>query len=410
MARVFTITTPSSTIPLDAKGRGEMAFTVANASGRTLRGRVSVVPQGAAQSAGLTLSGEPERDFPVGGVQQFTVQVTVPPATKEGSYTFRLDACSVQNPDEDYTQGPTVSFAVAKHEERGHFPWWIVIAAAAVLVVGGVLWWILSTKKVAVPDVTKQSLSQATTTLTGQQLKVGTVTDETGAAATSGTVSSQSPAAGTQVAANSAVNLVVKSATTPTILAVGVDHQLYTRMKIKSPWVGIPTSCCVIGVAQLKDGTFLGVGTDNLLYTRATLTSTWQQVPGSGAVIRAIQMSNGTILGVGTDHRLYTRATLTSAWQQIVPDTGGRVYDVAQFSDGTFLGIGLGYDLFTLATLTGYWVNIPSSGSVIAITVMPDGTILGVGTNNWLFTRSTTISTWVQVPNSGTVIAVAAIK
>jgi hypothetical protein len=414
MARVFTITAPSSTITLDAQGRGEIAFTVANASGRALRGRVSVVPQGSAQIAWLKLAGESERDFPVGNVQQFTVQVAVPAGAMEGNYAFRLDAFSVQNPDEDYTQGATVAFAVAKREPSRPFPWWIVAVAACVLVIGGgLLWWVLSSKKVAVPDVTKQSLDQAIGTLTSQQLKVGQITDETGAVATSGTVVSQSPAAGTQVSVNSTVNLVVKKSgagTNPTILAVGVDHQLYTRLKIRSPWVAVPNSGSVIGVTQLNDGTFLGVGTDNLLYTRATLTSPWQQVPGSGSVIRAIQMSNGTIVGVGTDHRVYTRATLTSTWQPIVPDTGGRIFDIAQLSDGTFLGIGLGNDLWTLATLTGSWVNIPSSGAVIAIAVLQDGTILGVGTNNQLYTRSTTISSWIQVPNSGTVIAVAAMK
>lgn len=413
MARVFTITAASSTIALNAQGRAEVAFTVANASGRALRGRATVIPQDPTQKGWLTLAGEPERDLPPAGVQQFTVQVAVPPGAKEGNYTFRLDAFSVQNPDEDYTQGATVAFAVAKHEERKHFPWWIVAVAAGVVVIGGVvLWLVLGGKKVAVPDVTKQSVQQATTTLTAQQLKVGQVTDSTGAAATSGTVVSQSPAAATQVAVNSSVNLVVgKPGATPTIVAVGVDHGLYTRVKTRSPWVAVPNSCCAIAVTQMQDGTILCVGTDNQLYTHTTLAGAGQLVPNSAAVIRVIQMSNGTILGVGTNHILYTRATLTSTWQQVMPDNGGRLNDVAQLSDGTFLGVGMDNSLYTLATLTGSaWVNIPSSGTVIAITVMPDGTILGVGTNNQLYTRSTQISSWVQVPNSGTVIAVAAMK
>ncbi len=416
MARVFTITAPSSTMALDAQGRGELAFTIANASGRVLRGRARVVPQDPAPIAWFTLVGEPERDFPAGGVQQFTVQVAVPAAAKEGNYTFRLDAFSVQNPEEDYTQGVTVAFVVAKREVGKRFPWWIVAVAAGVLVIGGiVLWLALSTKKVAVPDVTKQSLDQATKTLTGQQLTVGQVTDNTGAVATSGTIATQSPAAGAQVSVHSAVNLVVEKsgggpppAPTPAILAVGVDNGLYTRLHPISPWVAVPNSRAVIGVTQLNNGTFLGVGADTLLYTRATLTSPWQQVPASGAVIRVIQISDGRMLGVGTDHFLYTRATLTSPWQQ-VPGSGS-VLDVTQLSDGTIVGIGMGHDLWTRPTLTSNWVNIPGSASVIAITQLQDGTILGVGTDNLLYTRATLISSWVQVPSSGTVIAVAAMK
>ena len=45
---------------------------------------------------------------------------------------------SAQNPDEDFAEGPTVSFEVPAPAPKKPFPWWIVaVAAAVVLVIGG---------------------------------------------------------------------------------------------------------------------------------------------------------------------------------------------------------------------------------------------------------------------------------
>jgi hypothetical protein len=44
MAQIFTITAASASMRLDAKGHGEIPFTVSNVSGRALRGRAKVVP------------------------------------------------------------------------------------------------------------------------------------------------------------------------------------------------------------------------------------------------------------------------------------------------------------------------------------------------------------------------------
>jgi len=112
MARVFDVTAASDSVRLDASGSGETSFTVSNVSGRPLRGRVKLMPQDPASKTWLTVVGESERDFPAGGTQQFAVKVKVPPGTPAGKRTFRLDALSVQNPDEDYTQGPSAAISV----------------------------------------------------------------------------------------------------------------------------------------------------------------------------------------------------------------------------------------------------------------------------------------------------------
>lgn len=208
MATVFTITAPSSSIALDDKGHGAIAFTVANASGKPLRGRVKLVPQDPSQLGWLTLACEPELDFAAGGTQQFPVQLAAPAGSKPGNYTFRLDAFSVQNPDEDYAQGATVAFTVREAKKPKPFPWWIVAVAAVVLIGGGITAWLLL-RGVTVPDLTGMTQDAATTALTSDNLKLAatntTVTDSTKV----GKVVSQSPAAGQSVKSGSTVNVQI---------------------------------------------------------------------------------------------------------------------------------------------------------------------------------------------------------
>ena len=215
MARVFTITAPSSTIHLDAKGRGELAFTVANASGRRLRGRAVLVAQHPSQKAWLTLTPEVERDFNPGGLHQFTVHVVIPAGSAEGNYTFRLDAFSVHNPDEDYSQGPTVAFTVARQKEPKHFTWWLVAAAAMLLVVGG--WaaaYFLLGRNVKVPDVVSSDIVTANATLQNAKLRAEEASRVLSEGKLQDTVLSQSPRAGDKVRSGSVVQLTVADAGT----------------------------------------------------------------------------------------------------------------------------------------------------------------------------------------------------
>jgi beta-lactam-binding protein with PASTA domain len=209
MARVFTVTAASDAVSLDATGRGEVAFTVANASSKQLRGRARVVPQDAKQKSWLSIAGEPERDFPIGGVQQFTVQVAVPPGTPEGRYTFRLDAVSVQNPDEDYTQGPTVAFNVVKHETRKPSPWWIPVAAVVVIAIAGLTTWLILRGRVTVPAITGKSLVDANSVLAPLNLKIGNVTSVLTSSSNVDKVLSQNPAAGQKLSSGGSIDVEV---------------------------------------------------------------------------------------------------------------------------------------------------------------------------------------------------------
>jgi hypothetical protein len=130
----FGITAATNTLVLDGQQRAQTAFTVSNLSGRPLRGRARLVAQQPDAQSWLTLDGEAERDFGIGETQQYAVRLAAPPKAAAGQYTFRLDEANVANPDDDYTQGPVVTFQVAPSARRS-FPWWIVAVIAGVLLI-----------------------------------------------------------------------------------------------------------------------------------------------------------------------------------------------------------------------------------------------------------------------------------
>lgn len=158
---VFAIKTADDARASLTNGRGEVVFNVTNTSGRPLRGRGRIVPLGSAKADWLSIAGEVERNFSVNETHQFAVQLSVPPETAEGSYTFRLDVASVHNPDEDFAEGQTVAFEVPPAPvPNGPFPWWIVAVVAGVIVlIGGgvVLWLLLTTDKVTLPELAELS-------------------------------------------------------------------------------------------------------------------------------------------------------------------------------------------------------------------------------------------------------------
>ncbi|HYO49491.1 MAG TPA: hypothetical protein VEW94_06535 [Chloroflexia bacterium] len=141
MPSVFAITTAANSLVLDSSRRGETQFTVTNATGRPLRARARVAPEGGAQATWFTIAGEGERDFPVDGTQQYVVQIAVPGDVPAGRHSFRLDVVDVALPDENLTQGPTIAFEVpAPLPVKKPFPSWIPIAIiAAIILLGGII-------------------------------------------------------------------------------------------------------------------------------------------------------------------------------------------------------------------------------------------------------------------------------
>jgi alpha-galactosidase-like protein len=114
MSTAFAILPASTTVPLDEAGHGSASFTVTNQTGRALRVRVSVTPAGnpLPPAGWLTPPENPERDLAADGALQFTVLVAVPSGSPGGTYNFRLDAVSVELPDEEWAHSPLVHFVV----------------------------------------------------------------------------------------------------------------------------------------------------------------------------------------------------------------------------------------------------------------------------------------------------------
>ena len=146
MPSPFTVSAVTNSVILGADRRGEAAFSVSNVSGRALRGRSRLMfDQGESDttadlSGWLTVVPPEERDFEIAETEQYRVQIAPPGNAPAGSYRFRLDMVDVEDPEENYSPGPTVIFQVPEPEEEpDKFPWWIVAVAAGVVIVAGIV-------------------------------------------------------------------------------------------------------------------------------------------------------------------------------------------------------------------------------------------------------------------------------
>ncbi|MDQ5826291.1 MAG: hypothetical protein M3441_19020 [Chloroflexota bacterium] len=142
MANPFAITAAANSLRLDAKQQAQTSFTVYNSSGRAIRGRARIVAQNPTSETWITLVGDAEKDFPIAGTHQYNVEIVVPYGSSPGSYPFRLDMVGTENPDEEFSQGPSVTFEVpVAPPPKKPFPIWIPIAivVAALVLVGGVI-------------------------------------------------------------------------------------------------------------------------------------------------------------------------------------------------------------------------------------------------------------------------------
>ncbi len=150
MANIFAITTATEDIKASTDGKATAVFTVTNTSNKPMRGIAKARPLGNTQQDWLSLDGETERDFSANGTQQFTVNFRKPvtqaaagtPATPE-KFPFRLDVASALNPDEQFTEGPTINVEVTPtiiKPPPPPFKWWLIpIIVGAVALIAGVV-------------------------------------------------------------------------------------------------------------------------------------------------------------------------------------------------------------------------------------------------------------------------------
>jgi hypothetical protein len=107
----------------------------------------------------------------------YVVKIESPSGAPAGSHAFRLDMVGVANPDEEYSQGPTITFTTPPPAETGPaFPWWIPVAAVVILLIAVVAIWrpweretVIPPAEVQIPDFAAAGLrvGDAEATVTG---------------------------------------------------------------------------------------------------------------------------------------------------------------------------------------------------------------------------------------------------
>lgn len=112
---VFTITTPSVSVTLADNRIGEVPFTVTNVGNRKLRARARISPANA-PAEWFLVAGDSEQDFEIGAARQFVVRVDPPLGAPAGTYAFRLDAIGIENPDDDYSEGPSCQVTIPESQ------------------------------------------------------------------------------------------------------------------------------------------------------------------------------------------------------------------------------------------------------------------------------------------------------
>ena len=142
MSRDFAITTVDRQIKLQQGTSGTVAHTVTNTTGGEVTARARIVTMDGSDDTWFAITGEQERVFAGNATQQYSVTVNIPPTAIPGTYRFRLDVFSVENPDENFAEGPAVEISVEEKAEtetpKGDgFPWWIAAVVATVLIIGG---------------------------------------------------------------------------------------------------------------------------------------------------------------------------------------------------------------------------------------------------------------------------------
>ena len=131
-------------IALDGSGRGEVTFTVTNASAGADRAVLTVTPLDGAADAWFTVP-EPQRSVAAGASVVYPVGVLVPATMAAGTYAMQGVAYSAdRDPGESSVTSKRVSLTVGAPPPPKGVPKWILLVVAAVmLLVTGVVAFLL---------------------------------------------------------------------------------------------------------------------------------------------------------------------------------------------------------------------------------------------------------------------------
>ena len=286
MPTLFHITPASTTISLDSSRKGRATFTVTNASGLQMQARANVVALDPNTRGWFRLAEDPEHSFGAGDTTQYTVQIDVPARAPAGRVSFRLDVVGVENPDEDYTEGPPVQVVVPETpEESRPFPWWILAVAGGVLLIGIILAIVLWPRQATVPYV--RGLPEAAAWATIQAARLEPVVDEVPNPAPIGQAIATTPEADTRLRRGSEVNLIVSAGQTATPAPTATPEPTPMPVTHSTGSLAIDQTW----MADLDEGQVdVGAGMD--IWFEAETATERYVTPTNGAMIAAVGTSS----------------------------------------------------------------------------------------------------------------------
>jgi hypothetical protein len=164
--------------------KGTLTVTIRNKTERARIGRVSVETEGAAKPNWFSFDGalptsprELERDFAAKGSETVRLNLVVPVGEAPGDHLIRVRVTAEDDPDEDFTIGPNVAFALVPPKQappqRDKFPWWAIAVAAmlALIVLGGGLYMFLTPDGPKVPQIIGLPWDQAKLKLDAEKIE-----------------------------------------------------------------------------------------------------------------------------------------------------------------------------------------------------------------------------------------------
>jgi hypothetical protein len=186
------------------------------------------------------------------------------------------------------------------------------------------------------------------------------------------------------------------------ILGVGTDGYLYSRAGLDGPWqkVNDDSKGNLRSICTGNDGKTIYASTgSNTIWSKTSWDSqSWNTLPNSKncCVISLAQDKDGTFIGVGKSHVLFINKspTFSNDWTHATK-TGSQeeISSICIAPDGSIFGCNKSGNVFKKTNyqqLTSEaWHSSPDLNSccVKAMTIAPDGTFIGVGTNNQLYAK-----------------------
>ena len=358
MSSIFSITAPNNNINIEKQSRQKnVPFTVTNTTGIDLRGRASLAtaPNNAPHLAWLAMDGESERPFVIGATEQYRVTINVPADATPGNYTFRLNMVATHNPDETFSEGPTVTIAVpAPEKAQGKFPIWIIPAVLGVLAVVAVAIFLLTrSSNIAVPDVIGLSEADGGSEIEKVGLGIGRIRDENSPQEV-GRIARTDPSAGASIAKNGRVDLFISKGT-----AIPEATPIPTETPTATPDL---TGTASVQATQTADA--------QILAAIAKYTGTWVASDTNQGGLTKLEISNSgpnmTLRFYGKYYSIKASGGLASLACPISIDSPS---DECEWAAGSFVYTGDPLNL-----------SLPANGldHVLTISITSDGTTLSI--------------------------------